>query len=379
MTTTLDKIRAAIVQLLRKEYVFFGILVMHLKLVEDKNLTSLAATDGRVFMYNPDIIEQMKLTNRNLQAVLAHEVLHIVLDHIPRMGNRHQFKWNLATDFVINLRLKGDGFDLPSGVALDDKYAKMSAEEVYALLPEVECDGRKYIVLGKNENGKSFTVLDKLEKISAQEGQKLREDMASRIVEAAEIAKMRGTVPSSVEDIVKDIMEPKLDPRQYLRRFLINSLEDDFKWIPPNKRFMETGFIFPSMNGEGLGTIVIGVDTSGSIDNKEASQFFGEIQSILNIYDVNLIMIECDANVQWVNKFKRGDKLKDVIFKGRGGTAFEPVFEYIEKEHIKPSCMLFFTDMYGSFPKDEPNYPVLWISTSGEKAPFGETIHLDCK
>jgi len=62
-----------------------------------------------------------------------------------------------------------------------------------------------------------------------------------------------------------------------------------------------------------------------------------------------------------------------------GGTDFKPGFEYIEKEAVMPSCVIYFTDGWcDSFP-EAPDYPTLWIST--DKAnftpPFGEVINLE--
>ncbi|MBT5421266.1 MAG: hypothetical protein HOK80_10285, partial [Candidatus Cloacimonetes bacterium] len=54
-------------------------------------------------------------------------------------------------------------------------------------------------------------------------------------------------------------------------------------------------------------------------------------------------------------------------------------FEYIEKETIQPSCVIYFTDGWcSSFPK-EPDYPTLWVSTdrANFKPPFGESIYME--
>ncbi len=61
---------------------------------------------------------------------------------------------------------------------------------------------------------------------------------------------------------------------------------------------------------------------------------------------------------------------------GGGGTCFEPVFQTIEEEGIEPQAVVFLTDMYGSFPRQEPSYPVIWVSAGGENAPFGEVISI---
>lgn len=39
-----------------------------------------------------------------------------------------------------------------------------------------------------------------------------------------------------------------------------------------------------------------------------------------------------------------------------------------------PTCLIYFTDLEGTFPKEEPDYPVLWINIGRTiiKPPFGE-------
>jgi predicted metal-dependent peptidase len=75
--------------------------------------------------------------------------------------------------------------------------------------------------------------------------------------------------------------------------------------------------------------------------------------------------------------------------KGGGGTDFRPVFDIIEdprkaKEHEMeefdepPVCVVYLTDLDGSFPAEEPEYPVLWCVPPGvnasRKVPFGEIV-----
>ena len=62
--------------------------------------------------------------------------------------------------------------------------------------------------------------------------------------------------------------------------------------------------------------------------------------------------------------------------KGGGGTDFRPVFDYVQQHGYQPSCMIFLTDLYGDFPKHAPEYPVMWVASNNEKAPWGTTVPL---
>jgi predicted metal-dependent peptidase len=89
-------------------------------------------------------------------------------------------------------------------------------------------------------------------------------------------------------------------------------------------------------------------------------------------------VVYCDAEVSKVETFDR-DELIEFKPEGGGGTDFRPVFDWVEKEGIEPACLIYFTDLDGTFPDKEPEYPVLWVSVGRAEAPFGETLQLSGK
>ena len=83
-----------------------------------------------------------------------------------------------------------------------------------------------------------------------------------------------------------------------------------------------------------------------------------------------------DAAVAGVDTFEAGEEIV-ARPRGGGGTDFCPAFKWTEENGIEPQALVYFTDMYGSFPDNAPPYPVIWVSTSDEsKAPFGEVINV---
>src|SRR6185369_10042245 len=106
------------------------------------------------------------------------------------------------------------------------------------------------------------------------------------------------------------------------------------------------------------------VDTSGSTENM-LPQFLAEMRK-LNTLISELTVMTCDAEVHEVVKLTQMDGLfKNVKFKGGGGTDFRPVFSTVKEKRIIPDLLIYLTDMFGTFPEKGPNYPVLWVSTSG--------------
>src|SRR5476651_641816 len=109
---------------------FFGTLCLRLKLVAGELPTM--ATDGRRIVYDPAFVAE--LTAAELEAVLAHEVLHCALGHHCRRGGRDPRLWNEAADLAINPILVSNGFTLPEGALLDPAFDNLSAEEIFARL-----------------------------------------------------------------------------------------------------------------------------------------------------------------------------------------------------------------------------------------------------
>jgi len=108
-------------------------------------------------------------------------------------------------------------------------------------------------------------------------------------------------------------------------------------------------------------------------------QAASELAAIVEQLGVELYVVYADYTLQKVDHFYPGDK---VTFepKGGGGTRFTPPFDWVEKECLQPSCLLYYTDLCGwQFPQ-EPGYPVLWMRTGGvhyATPPFGDIIDIE--
>ena len=127
-------------QLLLKQP-FFGTLCLRLKPVETEEVPT-AGTDGKHLYYNRKFF--LNMSDQQRVGLLAHEVMHVVFMHMVRLHERDHRLWNVAGDYVINLVVRDAGLHLPPTDLLDDKYAGMSTDEVYAELqknPPPEPDG----------------------------------------------------------------------------------------------------------------------------------------------------------------------------------------------------------------------------------------------
>lgn len=387
-----ERITRERIQLLLK-YPFFGYLALGLEVVETDQIPTMG-TNGKYLFYNASFVES--LSPENLKAVIAHEALHCALGHLWRQGGRQKDKWNHAADFAINLIVQKEGLELPPGNwCIDRKYIGMAAEKIYELLPDPKqipgnlldshdkWPGSSSAGPPPNENlpDNSDGNQDDKEKNIGTEQKPNPEDLKNqwqeRLVRAAHQAKMRGNLPGVAAGMIADILEPKLDWRTILREMIMSTVKNDFRFIPPAKKYLWQGIYLPSLFGERL-EIAIGLDTSSSVNQEEFQKFLAEVRGITDQFEDYLIhLFLCDTAIHdymavtpqspWPKSFRKKD----------GGTSFIPVFEKIEKDSLEISCLVYLTDGEGSFPGHEPEYPVIWTLNKDSRVPWGTTIKIE--
>jgi predicted metal-dependent peptidase len=186
----------------------------------------------------------------------------------------------------------------------------------------------------------------------------------------------RGTLPGDLQRLVDELVHPRIPWEVLLRDFIERTARNDYLWSRPNRRYVSSGIVLPSLVSEELPEIVIAVDTSGSIGADQLNQFAAEVSAVLGAYETTIRVVYCDASVQGTETFTRADLPLKLSPRGGGGTNFRPVFKWVEDEHLSPAAVIYLTDGCGEFPTQEPDHPVLWIMTTDAKAPIGETIRM---
>jgi len=339
---------------------FFGRLALHLDLREDPSQPTLA-TDGSTIYYNPAFMRT--LTNEQRASEVAHEVGHCMLQHFARRGGRNNHRWNIACDYVVNLILKEAGYVVSSDWLYDVKYRGMTAEQVYDLLPQDLSQVRPQCQLIDSKTA------------VPPEQQVLNWKIA---VQAAAFAatKAGGKLPASIERLLDELRHPPIPWRDVMRRWMCEMLNDDYSWQRPNRKFVAHGLYLPSVHSEGMGTLGVVVDTSGSITNDLFNTFMGTLQDVCNqAQPRTIVYMAADAEVhetEIIDGFQLD--VKQLKATGGGGTDFRPALKAME-EHA-PVAVIYLTDLYGIC-GEPPSYPVLWACITDEVARWGETIHIE--
>lgn len=350
------------------EHPFVGSIALNLPFVLTEDIPT-AAVNGKQIAFNPNFVND--LSDEELKFLIAHECFHPMLEHNWRRGERDPKRWNQACDYVINKLLTDEGIGrMPEGGLLSDEIYKAgggTSDGIFKILPEDSDDG------SGNGHGDPMDDCQDAEGDPAEQAQQEAE-WKVKVAQAAQSAKMMGKLSAGMERFVGDLLQPKVDWRDVLQRFITKVRTDSRTFARPNRRFAMQGLYLPSVTGEVLGEIVFAVDCSGSISQDEIDQYASEIRTVHeDMSPVALHVVYFDSSVSHHDKFERDDTV-EVKPHGGGGTAFSPVFEFIDEQGIDPVACVFLTDLCCSDFGSAPSYPVLWVSTYADNAPFGEIV-----
>ena len=391
---------------------FLGALVLRLPLVAaDPKWCKGAATDAKKLYYNQNYITALDI--QQTQFVLAKQALHCALSHFARRQHRIKHRWDLACDYAVNPLLINDGLKAPPETLVDDGYEGMTAEEIYHYIGDLDNEDSELEKQNQdspddqdNHNPRSdqqssfddFSqdtqqssdadsddnrnemqgLASQPASLSPQEQEELSVQWQQRLAGAAQQAMQAGKLGGSMARMVDFMLQPKLPWRMLLARYMTASARDDYSYSRPSSRCGNPA-IFPSMRSAQI-NIAIGIDISGSVDDKEMSEFMSEVDAIKANMRARITLLPCDAalaeGAPWV--FEPWDEIKlPSELKGGGGTSFCPVFEWIDLQDQHPDLLVYFTDCQGDFPDVMPSYPVIWLVKGKDTAPWGQRVQLN--
>ena len=200
---------------------------------------------------------------------------------------------------------------------------------------------------GVNENSTSSGRHQKWKE--TDNSSSLMETVAKNIINSAaeEAVKNRGTIPAAIQELIKKLNEKPIIPWQKIFKDYVGSIPVPFKeTIYRRNRRQPNRIDLKGRLPDRELDLIVAIDTSGSISDKDLTYFFNEIFHIIKNRKYQLTVIECDADIQKVYEAKSINDT-DYNIKGRGGTAFSPVFEWIKNERRRNALLVYFTDGYG--------------------------------
>ncbi len=385
----IDKIIVARVGLLLR-HPFFGNLATRMQIKEGWNSLTTAATDGRTIYFNREFFKP--LTNKQVEFVLAHEILHAVFDHMGRREGRDPQIFNIACDYAVNgqiVRDKIGDHKIPSiNIFHDSKYYGWSAEQIYDEIYK-KMDEKQLAALSQlldehmdQSGGGDKDGEDGRPKYSKEELKQIRDEMREAVLQAAQAAGA-GNIPAGVARMIKDFTEPKMDWRQILQQQIQSTIKNDYSFMRPNRKGWHMNAVLPGQQFQETIDICIAIDMSGSIGDEQAKDFLSEIKGIMEEYkDFKIKLWTFDTRVYGERDYDgyNMDEFANYKCKGGGGTDFDANWEYMKENDIQPKKFIMFTDGYpcGSW-GDELYCDTVFIihGTDSIVPPFGEFAYYD--
>ena len=404
---------------------FYGLLLMHMIYAVSEEIET-ACTDGVRITFGIDFLDS--LSDSELDFVMMHEILHVVLQHCFRGDVEDPEAYNIAADIVVNSNIMLENgmkassitlskYGIAMHVAPDGKEGhEYTAEQVYAMLPKNlnkkgnnkspgSADGRAK--KGNNKSPGSAVGRAKKE-ISKEQHQPVRvwddhsqwgkyeEDDTPRDVwvkrfeDAAEAIKIRdpsnarGLLPAFAERILKELKKSQTDWRTILNDFIQEEVVD-YSFAPPDRRFDDSPFFLPDFNGkeDRVEDTLLMIDTSGSMSDDMIAAAYSEVKGAIDQFNGKLKgwLGFFDAAIIKPQPFSDENEFKIIKPAGGGGTDFQIIFEYVF-HHMSdklPASIIILSDGYAPFPLEKlaGGIPVLWLLNNEEvNPPWGKVARI---
>lgn len=371
--TTKDKITKAKIQIQKKNS-FFAYLSLFLKFKENNKISTMGVDCKGNCIYNKEFVDNV--TDKDLISIIIHEILHLVFLHLIRKQDRDMNLWNISADLVVNYNLKENGLNLPEGFFMPDcrnefefkeititEIDKKTAEMIYSELKKV-AKTRKVSGMGGSGNSnqedsdkpslsdnyefdKHILTDENGKELTEEQIKEIKEDWINKITEASVFSKMKGDIPKGMKRFLEDLHKNKVDWKALLKRYIEKYIPYNFSYNFPHKKSISSGYYIPDYEKE-LIDIVVAVDLSGSIQEKELTDFMSEVigmaRAFKNKLRVRLLTHEVDVNNDYLVENGNIEKIKKLNLVGGGGTSHISLFDYIKDKCKDCKVAIFLTD-----------------------------------
>jgi predicted metal-dependent peptidase len=333
----------------QSKWPYLANILFSLKLIETNRIQTLAVDDGWRMYFNPEFVLEHEA--EPLSTMVLHEALHCMLQHGPRFTAIHQPlglhpNWNIAGDLGINSSL--DQANMPWGEFEPVRFSQMSEVKITTSMSTEQIFFRIMAYLEENPE-KAVWVQDcgsvsggfardyelprgdsEYAAIKQDQQDVLRDQVAQAVLE--HLKKFPGTVPGAIARWADELLNPKVNWRKELAGTFRASLANisgrrDYLYTRPSRRqsAMRQGsseLILPAMRKPAPPAVAVIIDTSGSISQKEITEFLTEVDGIARANGIahGLFIIPCDAAVGPIQKLKSRASIESLELPGGGGT-----------------------------------------------------------
>ncbi|MDC0231243.1 VWA-like domain-containing protein [Aureispira] len=406
----LDEVAKTSIQLMLKETFYGHFFTSILKDVSERTrsiATTLSSNQMIKLIVNPNYWDnELKIPGNETATkdlrygAIKHQILHIVFKHSLRFtefGNKKLF--GIASDLAANQYINSDQltenairmedfpeFKLSRGESIDYYYKHLSdeldnmqndsqGENGSSENDEHDSDNKNADGLNPsqqhlknlmenedNEHLEQHEFWNEFEQLSSAEQKIIEASINESIVNSVSRIKTKdyGKLPAGLQqylNLLIDTLKPNVNWRRILRIFTASSSRTRLKNTirRPSKRYGTN----PGIKIQCKQKILVAIDTSGSVNDDELREFFGELYFIWK-QGAEIFVVECDTVIH--NKYKYNGQPPELI-SGRGGTDFNAPIQFSNQEYF-PDAIVYFTDGYAPTPTVISRKPILWMLTS---------------
>jgi predicted metal-dependent peptidase len=354
-----------------------------------EGLGTIGVTKDALLVYDPEWVEQR--SEDEMGALYWHEVMHLVLDHYGRRGDKNPRLYNIAGDIFINDQGRNMGLVFPPGGCFPEVFGfpkNLSTEEYYALLYKQaeEAIGKIMEALQKSGawksgecgSGAGNELKDEPEGGKAADaGARSESEVQQTRLRVAEAVKQhvatkgRGNMPLGMDRWADEATKPPKVPWQSVLGRVVRQAVSfrpgavDYSFSRISRRQGGIGFgpgrpIVPAFVRP-VPRVMVWLDTSGSMSQDQLVTGLGETAGVLRAAGAEIEFGSCDYAVHAVGRVENPQQLAKLV-KGGGGSSFIPAFEHMQKMRVRPQIAIFMTDGDIGVPPVAPKgIRVIWL------------------
>jgi predicted metal-dependent peptidase len=403
--TTKQRISNIIEKWYLVDSLFFAVWTTH-ELSINPNIQNIRVGRGQI-EYNPTFIEA--LDNQTLYQVLQFEAMRIILKHPYLRRKENQTVAYTASNITIQEYLQTPlNFPYAKQIFQTDEYDKKYFEFYYYKLLEQhaqtkggqggaqEQDSMAQSAAGQHaqtkgeQNGaqeqdsmaqsaagqhaqtkgrqsgaqaqEQYTnpEISGIENTESWDADEYYTNQINDKIESALENNAWGTLPSHIQELILATLKPKINYREILRSFRasIISVNRVLTRMKPSRRY---GFLYLGSRRDFCTKLLFAVDVSGSVTNQDIRKAFSIINQLFKygIERIDVLQFDSEIKGKPLTLKKAKHKIKVI---GRGGTYFQPVIDYIDKNK-EYDGLIIFTDGWAPIPTAPKNKRtrILWL------------------
>ena len=381
---------------------FLGLVSQNIAKLADENVPT-AYMGAKLFDkeyelvlgYNPNFFRS--LTSLERQAVIIHELYHMIFRHITLRTmadpNLNQL-WNIATDLAINSIIKDN---LPAGCLIPGTRPQKKDKETGLMVDSGDKDLCDFIenappletadyymnsmreIIDEREDDESsdeddptgglFTLDDHSgwgelpPEVEEALNEKMRDVLDKAVRDANTTSKHWGNIPQTIQDRLRAMLSREIDWRSIIKNFIGRCRSQDRTTsMKKINKFMP--FVFPGSRRKTYANFACFIDQSGSMTDEDISMLFTELEGLAMETTIDVFHFDTEIDLNSKTTWKKKQPYPPHRTRC-GGTDFSAVSSFCNQSENKGkwSGVIILTDGYAPVMPAITNTKVLWVIT----------------